>query len=88
LSNNEIVRYLKQCFGSGSGRIGTISEDPDPDRHPGPADPDPFLFQQKIKLKNTFFPENLQYTVQNIESLDTFSYDADKKDKQCKIALM
>ncbi len=51
----------------------------DPDRHTGPADPDLYLYQRNIKLKNTFFPENLQYTVQIIESFETC--DAEKKDK-------
>jgi hypothetical protein len=51
----------------------------DRNRHPRPGDPDLYLYQRNIKLKNTFFPENLQYTVQNIESFETC--DAEKKDK-------
>jgi hypothetical protein len=33
-------------YGSGSGQLGIILPDPDMDRHPGPADPDPF--QSKV----------------------------------------
>jgi hypothetical protein len=69
-----------QCCGSGSGRSGVILPDPDPDRHPWPADPDcdPYPFQPNVKLNNTF-SRTFQYTVQNIENCDT--YDAAEEDE-------
>jgi hypothetical protein len=42
LTNSECSFW--QCRGSGSGRIGIIVADPNPDRHPGPDDPDPDLY--------------------------------------------
>ncbi len=60
---------------SGSGRIHIILADPDPnrDRHPGHADPDPDLypFQQNVKL-NYNLSRKFQFTVHNIEK---YTYD-------------
>jgi hypothetical protein len=39
---------VEQCYGSETGRIGIVMADPD--RHLGPADPDPYLFQPNVKL--------------------------------------
>jgi hypothetical protein len=58
--------------------------DPVPDRHLGPADPepdldpDPYSFQPNIKLNYTFF-RKFKYTVQTIENYDTD--DDDENDK-------
>ncbi len=45
--------FVCQCCGSGSGRIGIILQDPDRDRHPGPAIPNPDLYPFQPNLKKT-----------------------------------
>jgi hypothetical protein len=54
------VQTYRQYCGFRSGRIGIILADPD--RHPGPADPDPYPFQADVKLKFTFY-RKFQYTL-------------------------
>ncbi len=49
------MQTYRQCVGFISGRIGIILADPD--RHAGPADPDPYPFQADVKLK-LLFTEN------------------------------
>jgi hypothetical protein len=52
-----------------------------PDRHPGPANPDPdqYLFQPNVKLNYFFSMKTSKYCLKNIENNDT--YDAVEKDK-------
>jgi hypothetical protein len=48
--------------------------------NPGPADPDPYLFQPKVKLYYIFSQKmSNTYTFLNIENYDT--NDIDEKDK-------
>jgi hypothetical protein len=42
-------------------RIGAILADSDPDRHPGPADPDLYPFQPNVKLDYTFMQKVSKY---------------------------
>ncbi len=64
--------FLNLCCGSGSGQIGFIFSNPDPE-------PDPF--QSTVKLKYTF-SRKFHYIVKNIENYDTNStYDANEKEK-------
>jgi hypothetical protein len=71
-------RCMIQCCGSGSGRICIILPDPEWDRHPAyadpnPADPDRYHFQAKEKVdKLNFFPVKFQYAGQSNENYDTF----------------
>jgi hypothetical protein len=58
---------------------------PDLDPHPGPANPDPFLFQQNVKPKLNFFPENFNKLSKIVKNYDT--NDADKKDKGGRIRI-
>ncbi len=61
--------------------------DPDPDRHPGLADPDLYSFQPNVEM-NQLFPRKFQYAVQNTELKIITPLALMRNTKQYKVALV
>jgi hypothetical protein len=75
----QVNNHIIQCCGSGL-------TDPDFDLYPGPADPNPYLFQPNVQLNYNYFSENVNALSKYLKSMTPITLK--RMMKQCRPALL